>query len=83
MLHLPLIYSYVSFSKIRSDLLWYLYKCKDSELLECCTFLSFIVMSALVRLGVIYNGIYISVRIASYLNAAPSSHFSVKEEHIW
>ena len=29
---------------------------------------------ALVRLGVIYNGIYISVRIASYLNAAPSSH---------
>ena len=40
-------------------------------------------MSALIRLGVIYNGIYIGLRIASYLNAAPSSNFSVKEEHIW
>ena len=39
-------------------------------------------MSALIRLGVIYNGIYISLRIANYLNAAPSSNFSVKEEHI-
>ena len=38
---------------------------------------------ALVRLGVTYYGIYISVRIASYSNAAPSSNFSVKEEHIW
>ena len=40
-------------------------------------------MSALIRLGVIYNGIYISLKIASYLNAAPSYNFSVKEEHIW
>ena len=40
-------------------------------------------MSALIRLGVIYNGIYIGLRIASYLNAAPSFNFSVKEEHVW